>query len=61
MLFAVVRQDPGPGDLTDRITAKEIVWSLDHAEQEIARPNEINADKGCLYFWTPTRVINRNG
>lgn len=58
--FAVVRLDEGPGDDTGRITVKEIFWTLEHAEQEVARLNELNADKGCRYFWTPTRVVRRD-
>lgn len=58
--FAVVRLDPEPGDEESRITVKEIFWTLEHAEREVARLNELNAEKGCRYFWTPTRVVKRD-
>ena len=39
-----------------RITVKEIVFSQELAEQEVKRLMLLNAEKGCLYFATPTRV-----
>jgi hypothetical protein len=58
--FAVVRVDeylPPKTAITDRISVKEIVSTLDEAEREVARLNELNADKGCLYFWQHTSVL----
>jgi len=59
--FAVVRVDAGQSNEIDRISVKEIVWTLHHAEEEVARLNDLNAAKGAVYFWTPARVVNRSG
>ena len=40
----------------NRITVKRILWNLDVAEKEVRRLNELNGDKGCVYFWQATRV-----
>ena len=37
-------------------TVEEVVWSLEMAEAETARLNELDAAKGCLYVWQYTRV-----
>src|SRR5258705_6131855 len=45
-VYAVVRIDNYPTDeLENNITIKEIVWSLEEAEAEVARLNELNAPK----------------
>ena len=60
-VYAVVRIDNYPTDeLENNITIKEIVWSLEEAEAEVARLNELNASKGCRYFWQSTRLIAAN-
>jgi hypothetical protein len=58
-VFAIVRIDEGYSAvaLENRITVKEIVWSLEEAEAEVARLNELNGSKGCRYFWQTTRLI----
>ncbi len=58
-VYAVVRVDDYPsGTLESCITIKEIVWSLEEAETEVARLNELNRSKGCRYFWQSTRLID---
>jgi hypothetical protein len=57
--FAVLRVDPDIRRDEDRVTVKEVVWSINDAQNEVDRLNHVNADKGCLYFWTPTRVVRR--
>ena len=57
--FAIIRLDgPGPVDESPltRITVKEVVFSQDLAAREVKRLMLLNADKGCEYFATPTRV-----
>jgi hypothetical protein len=57
--FAIVRVDefqPETASPEVRITVKEIVFSLTLAQQEVERLSRLKADKGCVYFWTPTRV-----
>ena len=35
---------------------KRVVWDEALAEREVQRLNELNAAKGCFYFWQYTRV-----
>ena len=57
-VYAVIRIDNySAAALEDNITVKEIVWSLEEAEAEVARLNELNDSKGCRYFWQLTRLI----
>jgi hypothetical protein len=56
---AIVRVDDYQPAGDDRITVKEVVWTVEDAEWEVARLNAVNADKHCHYFWTPTRVWHR--
>src|SRR5215468_6547674 len=56
-VYAVVRIDlwPEPEDnWQDRVTVKEILWSLDDAKAEVDRLNALNSVKGCHYFWQTT-------
>lgn len=57
-VFAIVRIDEQfasvSSSLRDIITVKEIVWTLEKAEAEVA---QLNGSKGCKYFWQTTRVI----
>jgi hypothetical protein len=55
--FAVVRVDLYLNDDADRVTVKEVVWTLAEAEREVERLATLNADKQSRYFWTPTRVL----
>lgn len=59
--FAIVRVDTfqpenEEPDPRNRITVKRVVWDQATAEAEMTRLNGLNRDKGCLYFWQPTRV-----
>jgi hypothetical protein len=58
--FAVVRTDHFQAADENRVTVKEIVWSLEEAEQEVARLNALNPDKDCSYSWQATRVKRRS-
>lgn len=55
-VFAIVRVD---ADITgdDAIAVKQVVPTLEDAEQEVARLNELNADKKARYFWRATRYF----
>jgi hypothetical protein len=58
-VYAVIRIDDYPsGTLENCITIKEIVWSVEEAEAEVVRLNELNRSKGCRYFWQYTRLID---
>ena len=43
--------------LEHQVTVKEVLWSLELAEAEVARLNQLNADKGCRYVWQATRLF----
>ena len=57
-VFAVLRYDPEDcaPDIERHVTVKEIVWSLDLAQAEVTRLNQLNAAKGVRYFWQATRL-----
>ncbi len=58
--YAIIRLDLDPAySEEDRFAVKRVVWSEDEAAAEIARLNEVNADKNCRYFWQYTRVDRR--
>lgn len=60
-VYAVVRIDENLSEtLENCITIKEIVWSIEEAESEVARLNELNQSKGCRYFWQHTRLIDED-
>jgi hypothetical protein len=62
-VYAVVRVDQPSDSVTpieDTITVKEILWSLEEAQAEVARLMELNESKGCKYFWQTTRLIDHN-
>jgi hypothetical protein len=56
-IFAIVRidlfqlEDGAARDWANVVTVKGVVETQDQAASEVARLNEINAEKGCLYFW----------
>jgi hypothetical protein len=52
---AIVCYD-GAGEPEVAFTVKLIVPTVEEAEREVARLNELNGGNGCRYFWTPTRV-----
>jgi hypothetical protein len=59
-VYAIVRVDQfhdSAVPLENMITIKEIVWSIEQAEAEVSRLNELNGSKGCKYFWQTTRLI----
>jgi hypothetical protein len=37
------------------ITVKEVVGTLEMAQSEVRRLNELNGGLGCRYFWQQTR------
>lgn len=56
-VFAIVRVDDYGDSIEKYVTVKEIVRSLDIAESEVKRLNELNAGKHCKYFWQTTRLF----
>ena len=57
--YAIVRIDP-PVSETDpgnNISVVKVLISETDAEKELARLNHINANKGCVYLLTPTRLV----
>lgn len=61
--FAIVRLDRyllELAELRNCVTIKRIVWSMEAAEADVARLNQLNAEKGSEYFWQATRVAIRD-
>ena len=59
-VYAIVRIDEfddSSATLEDMISVKEVVWSIEQAEAEVSRLNELNESKRCRYFWQTTRLI----
>ena len=56
-VYAIVRLDDSMISLEDGISVKEVVWSLEEAEAEVARLNQLNGSKGSKYFFRTTRLI----
>jgi hypothetical protein len=60
--YAIVRLDNfhrPEVPIQDTINIVRVVWSQEEAEKEVARLNELNGDKGCMYFWQLTRVKDK--
>lgn len=59
-VFAIIRydifQECNHLTVPEMITIKKIVWHQEIAEQEVSRLNQLNRDKGTLYFWQMTRL-----
>ncbi len=58
--YAIVRVDHDSPTDEERFTVRRIVWDEQLAESEVRRLSEVNADKGCAYFWQYTRVDRRS-
>ncbi len=58
-LFAIVRVDEFQSNApwNNRITVKEIVTTEEEARHEVERLNGLNQEKGCVYFWQVTRLV----
>ncbi len=57
--FAIVRVDKWSNVLvepTNLITVKKIVGDRETAMAEVERLNDLNQEKGCIYFWQTTRL-----
>ena len=73
--YAVIRVGAGPPDSDSRphelcgiltagpanVSVKEIVMSAEEARNEVVRLNELNAGKGCTYYWQSTHVFLNGG
>ncbi len=55
-VYAVVRIDEY-SSIRDSITVKEILPTMEQAEQEVERLNRLKRDKGSFYFWQATRYF----
>lgn len=53
-VYAIVRLDEAHAG-EDAVTVKSIVSTLDEAEREVVRLNQLNVHKGARYFWQATR------
>lgn len=61
--YAVLRFDDYLGEvehhLEERVTVVKVVLTVEEAEAEVARLNELNASKGSRYVWQTTRLATR--
>jgi hypothetical protein len=62
-VFAIVRIDTFhdasvPPEVA--VTVKNVVWTQEDAEREVARLNRLNASKGSVYFSKMTRLERRS-
>ena len=58
-VYAIVRYEADAGENCPpnlRVTVKEIVLDLQVAEAEVRRLNDLNQDKGSIYFFQVTRI-----
>jgi hypothetical protein len=44
-----------------RIKIKEVVLTIEEAQNEVGRLNKENKEKGCKYFWQSTHLFLDNG
>ncbi len=59
-VYAIIRIDDfhdSTVTIEDNITVKEVVLTLEEAEAEVARLNQLNGSKACRYFFQTTRLI----
>lgn len=56
-VYAVIRIDTYRASVEDQVTVKEIVPTLEAAQAEVLRLNELNRDQGCRYLWQATKLI----
>jgi hypothetical protein len=57
--YAIIRVDPDAKHDEARFTVSRIVWNEKLADKEMHRLQQLNAAKGCRYFWQYTRVDRR--
>lgn len=60
-VYAIVRYESTletSAPIEFRVTVKKIVRDPKYAEAEVRRLNELNRDKGCVYFAQITRLEN---
>jgi hypothetical protein len=43
------------------VSVKEVVMSVEEAQHEVLRLNELNAAKGCTYYWQPPHIFLDGG
>jgi hypothetical protein len=60
--FVVVRVDEFLEDspIEVKVSLVKALWSQEDAEVEVKRLNELNADKGCYYYWQVVRIERRS-
>jgi hypothetical protein len=43
------------------VCVKEVVMTVEEAQQEVARLNALNVGKGCRYYWQSTHIFLDGG
>ena len=54
---AEIQPTAGPAN----VTVKQIVMTAQEARDEVIRLNQLNASKGCRYFWQATHLFLNGG
>lgn len=54
--FVILRSDTS----TEEVTCKMVVWSIEEADKQIERLNNLNESKGCLYWYETSRALRRD-
>lgn len=56
-VYAVLRAEEEVTNPEWHITVTKVLRSQSAAEQEVARLNQLNAEKGCRYFLQATQLV----
>lgn len=54
-VFAILRVELDVRDPEQAVAVKEVLPTVEEAEEEVQRLNRLNADKNCRYIWRATR------
>jgi hypothetical protein len=61
--FAIVGLDTSEGvdigSVLEAIAVEKVVWTRERAESEVLRLNRLKEGESVVYFWTLTRVEQR--
>ena len=60
-VFAIVRVDlfhRADMPLEEKVQVPHVVWTEEAAEREVERLNRLNAEKGCIYVWRISRLVD---
>jgi len=56
-VFAIIRVDQNMKEIENAVTVKEVLPTLEEAEREVSRLNELASGHDYYYFWQITRYF----